>query len=161
MPATLEVGGHNCHQRPYPVFCISVLLRQINLTVASTLAQSTVQKHCSLTVASAHPYAGPMSLKNFKQVTPIKKAFLASSLVTPQSKVASPRTKAAMTTSEQVAVISVQTTIQHNSNTELAIAHGKALKQEMDKYAAKFSAVTCGCHESININLRHHASLAL
>lgn len=44
MPATLEVGGHNCHQRPYPVFCISVLLRQINLTVASTLAQSTVQK---------------------------------------------------------------------------------------------------------------------
>lgn len=46
-----------------------------------------------------------------------------------------------MTTTEQVAAVPTQATTQHNSDTELAIAHGKALKEEVDKYAARFSVV--------------------
>ncbi|USP78185.1 hypothetical protein yc1106_05459 [Curvularia clavata] len=86
-------------------------------------------------MASAHPYAGPMSLENSKHATPItKKASLVSSMAS-QSMIASPRTETALTTN----CPTTQMTSQRNSDTQLAISHGMALKEEVDKHATRFS----------------------
>lgn len=89
-------------------------------------------------MASAHPYAGPMSLENSKHAIPISKKTSLASSMTSQSNVASPGTETALTTNSPT----TQLTSQRNSDTQLAISHGIALKEEVDKHAARFSVVT-------------------
>lgn len=82
-----------------------------------------------------------MSLENSRYANPgSNKVSLAGSSVP-----CSPRVETAIATSEQIAAsyarLTSQDHYQHNADTQLAIAHANALKEEVDKHAARFSTV--------------------
>ncbi|ENI09207.1 hypothetical protein COCC4DRAFT_56729 [Bipolaris maydis ATCC 48331] len=94
-------------------------------------------------MTSANSYSGPMALENSKYATPLHKkssSFTSTPFLSP---VATP--KSSGTTAIE----------QHNSDVQLAIAHGNSLYDEVNQHAAKLSTVI----SSTIANTRHLLNL--
>ncbi|KAJ6195693.1 hypothetical protein J3E72DRAFT_402779 [Bipolaris maydis] len=96
-------------------------------------------------MTSANSYSGPMALENSKYATPLHKkssSFTSTPFLSP---VATPK-------SSGTTAIDVE---QHNSDVQLAIAHGNSLYDEVNQHAAKLSTVI----SSTIANTRHLLNL--
>lgn len=103
-------------------------------------ASANARLHCRNPNMSRAPYAGPIALGYSKYASPhFRKAALA--VPSAVSSIHSSSAKDVIATREQIAATNDEAALDmsRNSDAELAVASGDALKEEVDKHTAKFS----------------------